>query len=451
MCLRKALSAPGLWRTTRSYFERCVTDPRTKGSENKRDFSLVDCLMSASAMFSLKFPSLLQFDQHARAEGNIRHNLKALFGVERAPSDTQMREILDPVFPKEIRGLFKILFARLQRGKLLEEFVYLNDSYLVALDGTGCFSSQTISCKNCCEKQHKDGSKTYYHQLLSGVLVHPEKKGVIPFAPEPIIKADGLAKNDCERNAAERFLRDLRREHPHLKIIITEDGLSSNAPHIQTLRELHFNFILGCKPGDHKSLFEFVEGNEKVGEMKKLEIQEKKTTHCFSWINGVPLNDANSNCLVNFLSYKEKSQGKERYWSWVSDLELNESTVYRIMRAGRARWVIENETFNTLKNQGYSFEHNFGHGKNNLSVNLALLMMLSFFIDQVQQLSCKLFQLARQRAGTQKNLWSFMCIYFMEFKLKNWEEFLDCLAYGIKKGVSIFELESGLMSNLKFF
>ena len=34
----------------------------------------------------------------------------------------------------------------------------------------------------------------------------------------------------------------------------------------------------------------------------------------------------------------------------------------------RARWKIENETFNTLKNQGYHFEHNYGHGEQHLSV-----------------------------------------------------------------------------------
>ncbi|MEM0994346.1 MAG: hypothetical protein AAGI49_15000 [Bacteroidota bacterium] len=64
------------------------------------------------------------------------------------------------------------------------------------------------------------------------------------------------------------------------------------------------------------------------------------------------------------------------------------------MRAGRSRWKIENETFNTLKNQGYNFEHNYGHGKENLCTNLVLLMMLAFFVDQLQQLLNPLFQAA---------------------------------------------------------
>ncbi len=69
------------------------------------------------------------------------------------------------------------------------------------------------------------------------------------------------------------------------------------------------------------------------------------------------------------------------------------------MRAGRARWRIENETFNTLKNQGYHFEHNYGHGNENLCSVMTMLMMLAFLIDQVQQLCCKVYQDARKKAG----------------------------------------------------
>ena len=66
--------------------------------------------------------------------------------------------------------------------------------------------------------------------MLTAVLVHPDVKEVIPFVPEPIIKQDGEKKNDCERNAAKRFLEKFRKEHPHLRVIVLEDALSSNGP-----------------------------------------------------------------------------------------------------------------------------------------------------------------------------------------------------------------------------
>jgi hypothetical protein len=75
------------------------------------------------------------------------------------------------------------------------------------------------------------------------------------------------------------------------------------------------------------------------------------------------------------------------------------------MRAGRGRWKIENETFNTLKNQGYHFEHNYGHGGRNLATVLVLLMMLAFLIDQIQQLSGGLFGGVWKKLGTKAKLW----------------------------------------------
>ncbi len=90
--------------------------------------------MSAFALFSLKSPSLLAFDQE-RTEGN----LQSVYGMERVPCDTSMRAILDPVVPECLRPLFKHVFRALQRGKALEEMVFVQDHYLLALDGTAIF------------------------------------------------------------------------------------------------------------------------------------------------------------------------------------------------------------------------------------------------------------------------------------------------------------------------
>ena len=71
--------------------------------------------------------------------------------------------------------------------------------------------------------------------MLSGAIVHPDFKEVIPFAPEPIIKQDGEKKNDIERNASKRYLDKLRKTHPYLRLIVVEDSLYSNVPHIREL------------------------------------------------------------------------------------------------------------------------------------------------------------------------------------------------------------------------
>ena len=204
------------------------------------------------------------------------------------------------------------------------------------MDGTGHHSSKKVHCGNCCEKHHRDGTTTYYHMMLGAVLVHPEEREVFPLAPEPIAKTDGSKKNDCERNAAKRLLGDVRREHPHLRLVVVVDALASNGPHIELLGKLDMRFILGAKPGDHAFLFEWVDNTP--GTRTAEFAGEDGTRHRFRWLNGAPLNDANFNLEVNFLEYREISaQGRERRFSWVTDLPVGEDNLMDLMRAGRAR------------------------------------------------------------------------------------------------------------------
>jgi hypothetical protein len=148
-----------------------------------------------------------------------------------------MRERLDDVYYKLLRPTYKKLFSQAQRSGKLELFKYL-DKYLICIDGTGYHHSKKVHCDNCCEKNHKDGSKSCYHQILAGSLVHPDYPEVLPFAPEPIMKTDGTKKNDCEICVAKRFLADLKREHPHLKPIITADSLFSTGVFIKQLKRI---------------------------------------------------------------------------------------------------------------------------------------------------------------------------------------------------------------------
>src|SRR2546422_3203634 len=264
---RKYLSADALFGLVRSGFAN-IPDDRSGDT----DISLTDALMSAFAMFSLKAPSLLAFDKQ-RAEGN----LKTIYGIAHTPCDTQMRERLDPVSPESLRPSFTLVFRQLQRGKALEPMAFLDGHYLVALDGTGYFSSQTIHCASCLHKVHRNGSITYYHQMLGAAIIHPDCREVIPLMPEPIVKQDGTDKNDCERNAAKRFIAQLRQDHPHLKVIITEDALSSNAPHIECLHEHDLHDILGVKEGDHAALFAHVAAAEHAGRVTYYDREDAET------------------------------------------------------------------------------------------------------------------------------------------------------------------------------
>ena len=415
---RKQLSAPGLFSIIHRQFSK-VPDPR----EFTKDvtISITDHLMSGLAVFGLKCPSLLAYDRK-RSDNVVAQNLRNLYYINNPPSDTYLRERLDHIDPEHIRPVFKRILAAFQRGKGLEEFEYLDGHVLISADGTGQFSSGKVCCPHCCVKEHQNGTKTYYHQMFGACIVHPDKKNVIPLCPEIILNQDGSSKNDCERNACKRFLENFRREHPHLKAIIIEDGLSSTAPHIRMIEEFNLRYILGAKPGDHQFLFEKLDASEKA--VYHAIKTDDGYYHQFRFLNGVSLNKSNQDVKVNVVEYRQTDpKGKELNFSWVTNILISESNVEKIAKGGRARWKVENETFNTLKNLGYNFEHNYGHGKKYLSTVLCLLMMVAFLVDQVQEICCSLFQRCKKFAGTYRELWETMRALFRFVQLTDWENF----------------------------
>lgn len=419
--LRKHLSADNLVRLIRATF-RQVPDGRKEPK-----VPLVDALMGGFALFSLKSPSLLAYDEYARINS---FNLASLFGIQHTLSDTQMRAILDPVTLPSLRPAFTGVFRQLQRGKALEPFVFWEGHYLVASDGTTYHSSDKVHCSCCLEKKSRNGVVTYYHQLLGLALVHPDQKEVIPLCPEPIVKQDGSDKNDGERSATRRALDHFRREHPHLKVIFVEDALSANAPHIGDLKAANVRFLLGVKPGSHVFLFEQMQRANDEGRTHVLtEIDADGTLHHYRWLFEASLNQSNADLEVAMLEYwilpPRGSKAPLRHFSWVTDLSFDEASVGHLARGGRSRWHIENETFNTLKNQGYHFEHNFGHGEKNLSVVLAFLMMLAFLVDQAQQLCDPLFQAVLKKLGRKCRLWERMRHLFHCFRLNSFRHLYE--------------------------
>ena len=401
-------------------------------------YSVADAVMSAIALFALKDSSLLAFQERCNDV-----NMKRLFRIQQVPSDTQMREILDPLEPDSLRPLFNDVLRQLQRGKALESYAFLDGYCLLSMDGSGYYSSKRVHCDSCLQKTNsKTDEITYHHQMLGAAVVHPDHKQVIPLAPEPIIKQDGDNKNDCERNASKRLLQKIRDEHPHWKLIVVEDGLASNAPHIRQLKRLNMRFLLGAKPDDHEHLFEEVSKAESKGRVTTLRWTDdtKEEVECeIRFAHHLPLNKSNADLLVNFLQYTEYTSDGSilKRFSWVTDLTITSDNARHLVRGGRARWKIENETFNTLKNQGYQFGHNFGHGKQNLSTIFVMLMMLAFLVDQTQELCCPLFQAVRKKRGSRRSLWDHQRSHFRHFQFTSMQHLHEVMLYDLAKELPV--------------
>jgi hypothetical protein len=109
----------------------------------------------------------------------------------------------------------------------------------------------------------------------------------------------------------------------------------------------------------------------------------------------------------------------------VTDLPLEEAGIEKVVRAARARWKIENEGFNTLKNHGYHLEHNFGHGSRYLAEAFFLLNLLAFFIHQIQELVDELYQKARAGFSSRIEFWNVIRASFRIMLFSSWEEVLN--------------------------
>ncbi len=335
-----------------------IPDFRKKSQHDK--IALHDAVMSGLAVMHLKYPSLLAFDQDCVNKPDRLKNLKSMYNVSNVPSDTYLRELIDPIETRYFRKFFTRLFAFVQRSGQLKQFTYFEEGYLAPIDGTGHFCSGNISCPECCVKKADSKNPQYYHQLLACCLVRPGKKEVLPLMPEPITKQVDASKNDCEKVALKRLLANLSREHPHLPLVLTVDDLYSDGPTIKLVKSFGYSFIMVAKDSTHESLYQAVDELDCAGKVVRYEYtDEKGFTHWFRFVNGVPINKSHPDVLVNYLEYIEiDPEGNKKYVNtWITDIELSAENVNKFMRGARAKWKIENETFNTLKTQGYHLEH----------------------------------------------------------------------------------------------
>jgi hypothetical protein len=426
--LRKGINSDSEILKMRQLFES-VTDKRAKNASHK----LSDILMMGFSMFALKYSSVYDFEQQSEVE---KKNLQSVYGIEKICSDTQLRDVLDTVDPDFLRQLFPEKFNTLEKTGILDEFSYKiggSTFHIISGDGVQHFSSKKVSCACCLTKKHQNGTTTYHHNMLCAALVHPDKREVFIMDVEPIIRQDGHSKNDCERNAAKRLQENMGKKYEKYQkkynFLFVEDALYANAPHIEQLQSNYYSYILNVKPDSHKTLFATVEAQKATKGLRTYSYAENGIKHEFEYLNNVILCHSSPSTLVNFVRYTQTDKnGKTTTFTWITNIKLTENKLVAIMRAGRARWKIENETFNTLKNLGYHFEHNYGHGDDHLSTMFAYLMLHAFYIDQLIQSSCHIFKEIEKNIATKIKIWSTIRAIFQTTLVQSIQEIYTQIA-----------------------
>ncbi len=401
-----------------------------EGDGRNTQHEIVDAGRAAFSVFYMQSPSFLAY-QRQMEEQHGRNNAKGLFEVETIPSDGQMRNLLDPVDPSHLRAPFWEIYGRLQAGKYLDEYQSIGGTLLCSLDGTRFFASQKIKCSDCTAHVH-DEQDHYSHMVLAAALVAPGKKQVIVLDPEFITPQDGHDKQDCEQQAIKRWVKRNAGRFASWKATILTDDLHSHQPLCELLDEHKLHFIMTCKTESHQALYQEVELLTRVEDaVQTMTVRRWNGRYHegweYRWVEQVPVRAGARALGVNWceITIVREDTGKLMYHNaWITSHKLTRRTVPELVAAGRAHWKVENENFNVLKNRGYNFEHNFGHGKQHLSTVLLSLLLLAFLFHTVLHLACPSYQAIRQKLGPRRTFFNDLRALTRYLYFAGWDDLL---------------------------
>lgn len=399
-------------------------------------YSMKDAALGAFAVFFTQTPSFLAF-QKAMEVVKGKSNAQSLFQMEQIPCDNRIRTLLDPVAPRHLFPLFSTIFEGLHTGGYLSGFRSFNDDLLLALDATDYFSSQKIHCPQCSQTSHKNGTITYSHQAITPVLVAPGHEQVIALSPEFITPQDGHEKQDCETAAAKRWLTQHAHYYSPLGVTVLGDDLYCHQPLCEAVLKAGLNFILVCKPESHKTLYDWIDGMPMETVTVRRWTGKTHHTDTYRYVNQVPLRDGDDALRVNWCELTTTdASGKVLYKNaFATNHRITRANVVALVKAGRARWKIENENNNVLKTKGYHLEHNYGHGQQHLSSVLATLNILAFLFHTVLELMDQKYQLLRATLPSRKTFFDDLRALTRYLCFDSWQALLDFMLQGLDVAV----------------
>ena len=354
-------------------------------------YSMADIGLSAFSLFFMQSESFLAH-QRELEDGRKMSNCQSLFGMQAIPTDNHIRSMLDPVDPAHLQPAFDDVLAALRQHGGLAAFQRLGGRVLIALDGTEYFCSQKLGCPQCLTRKRANGKTERYHAMLAATVVAPGHAMALPLMPAFIAPQEGAKKQDCERRAAKRWLAAHGERVRDLRPVYLGDDLFACQPMAEAITAAGGDFLLTAKPSSHKALYDFMQGAAVEAHTVKQKAAGKRLTYRYRWFEQAPLRDKEA-MLVNWVGVTvTDAKGKVTYDNaFVTSLPVTSDTVAEIVACARARWKIENESFNVLKSNGYhlgfcaanNLEHNFGHGKQNLAMVFAAMNLLAFAIHTV--------------------------------------------------------------------
>lgn len=415
--------------------------PDRRTGDNLR-FAMADIALSAFSVFFTQCPSFLSFQQNMeRARG--RNNARSLFQVARIPTDNHIRQTLDPVEPSHLFSLFDDLHQAVDQTGLLKAMRAVEGTRLIALDATWYFSSSSknIHCPHCSCIRHGDGQTTHFHSAITPVIVSPGHAHVVPLRPQFITPQDGQIKQDCEINAAKRWLAAHATRYGTGNDTLLGDDLYAHQPFCRQVLLHQFHFLFTCKPASHAHLSQWVEALAPGRDRHRLKLRTKGKGnrwehHEYRWANQVPLTDSDDALKVNWceVTITDGTQAVLYRNAFITDWTISADNVAGLVAAGRARWKIENENNNVLKTKGYHLEHNFGHGKAHLASLLMTMNLLAFALHTLLELTDTSYGLIRAAVGARRKFFQHLEALTTYLYFETWERLMDFMMRGLEIG-----------------
>ena len=204
--------------------------------EDRCQYALSDAVLGAFSVFFMQCPSFLAHQREMQRRKG-RNNAETLFGIRQIPTDTHIRNLLDPIEPEALYPMFRQLAQACQEQAVYQDYEVYQGHQLLILDGTEYFSSTKLYCQNCTVKQYKNGRKRYSHQVLSPIIAAPHQSEILSLEPEFIRPQDGHDKQDCEIAAAKRWFARAFSHYPLAHSIVVADDLYCHQPFCELLTQ----------------------------------------------------------------------------------------------------------------------------------------------------------------------------------------------------------------------
>ena len=406
---------------------RKLTDRRTG---HNRQYAVNDAAQAAFAIFFMQSSSFLAGQRHLR-QAKGKSNAETVFKMERIPTDSHIRNLLDPVSPAEVAEEFRYLLGELAAGGHLNQWRVLDGRLAFSLDGVYYFSSRKLSCRECQTRELGAGGLLYTHSAITPVVVAPGYAHVLAYVPEFIVPQDGAEKQDCEVNAAKRWVEREQVTLRRYRAVLLGDDLYSKQPLCATVLANECDFIFVCHREAHPALYAVVDAAGGLAHLPTIAQRYWNGRHGEIWthryLNDVPLRAGEAALPVNWcdLVITHEETGVVLYRNeWVTSLRLDETNTPEVVACGRARWKSENENNNVLKNQGYHIDHNFGHGQEHLATTLLTLNLLAFLLHTIAQVGDEVYQQIRRTLGTRRTFFNDVAALMRYLIFSDWDSLL---------------------------